>query len=83
MESYATPVLLDVFADSRGRFESLVGMLAGAEASTGTHAELEERLHADGMDLLRCLFQDHLRLRALRERRVDAVTGSDAVVRAR
>src|SRR5215469_5478695 len=83
MESYATPVLLDVFADSRGRFESLVGMLAGAEASTGTHAELEERLHADGMELLRCLFQDHLRLRALRERRVDAVTGSDGVVRTR
>ena len=83
MESYATALPLDVFADSRTRFESLVSMLSGAEARAGTHAELEERLHADGMELLRCLFQDHLRLRALQEQRLDAVTGSDGVPRTR
>jgi hypothetical protein len=83
MEAYASPVPLDVFADSRVGFESLVTMLCGAEAGASTHAELEERLHADGMELLRVLFQDHLCLRALQERRVDAVTGADGVVRTR
>jgi hypothetical protein len=91
MEACVTPAPLDVFADSRARFESLVAMLSGAEASTSTHGELEERLHAGGMELLRCLFQallrclfqDHLRLRALQEQRVDAVTGTDGVPRTR
>lgn len=83
MEAYATPAPLDVFADSRARFESLVAMLSGAEATASTHGELEERLNADGTELLRCLFQDHLRLRAVQEQRVDAVTGSDGVPRTR
>jgi hypothetical protein len=80
MEAYATPVPVDVFTDARTRFESLVAMLSGDEAAASTHGELEERLHVDGMELLRSSLQDHLRLRALRERRVDAVAGSDAVV---
>jgi hypothetical protein len=53
MEAYATPVSLDVFADSRARFESLVAMLSGAEAAADTHGDLEERLHAEGTELLR------------------------------
>ncbi|WP_423247582.1 ISKra4 family transposase [Streptomyces achmelvichensis] len=73
----------DVFADSRGRFESLVAMLSGAEAAASTHGDLEERLHTDGMVLLRGLLQDHLSLRAVQEQRVDAITGSDGVVRTR
>lgn len=83
MEAYVTPAPLDVFADSRARFDSLVAMLSGVEAAVSTHGELEERLHIDGMELLRGLLQDHLRLRALQEQRVDAVTGSDGVVRTR
>jgi hypothetical protein len=42
-----------------------------------THAQLEERLHADGLGLLRQLLQDSLDLRASREQRLDQVVDGD------
>jgi hypothetical protein len=59
----------------------MVGWL-GDEQTTGmTHAQVEERLHTDGLALLRQLFQDSLDLRARREQRVDEVTDADGYPR--
>jgi len=58
------------FAASRERFESLIDLLDGADAAGLSHAELEEHLDVHGRELLRCLLDDHLALRAVRERAV-------------
>ncbi|MGH9055824.1 MAG: ISKra4 family transposase [Acidimicrobiales bacterium] len=61
------------FTQADTLYGGLVGFLCGAEAGALTHEELETRLAADGRELLRQLFQDHLDLRASRERRTGAV----------
>jgi hypothetical protein len=71
----------DRFEPSRAAFEALVGFLDGADAAKLTHAELEERIRADGFEVLRLLFQDHLDLRAGREERLDEVVGADGITR--
>jgi hypothetical protein len=71
----------DAFASSRDLFEAILGMLEGEEAAQLSHGELEERLEAEGRSLLRRLLQDHLELRALREERLNRVTGADGVAR--
>jgi len=68
------------FDGSRATFESLVGLLEGDEAGGLSHSELEDRLEVEGRELLRQLFQDHLDLRADRERRA-AVVDADGVAR--
>ena len=47
------------------------------------HAELEVELDTRGRALMRRLLQDHLDLRAGRERRIDAVADTDGVARRR
>jgi hypothetical protein len=69
------------FAESRARFEALVGFLDSDAAAGLQHGELEDRLQADGRELLRCLAQDHLDLRALREQRIDEIADRDGVPR--
>lgn len=81
MEQYAPVGDVQGFEQSRARFESLVALLTGPEAGGWTHADLEEQVQVHGRELLRCLVQDHLDLRAVRERRVDEVVGSDGVAR--
>jgi hypothetical protein len=71
------------FADSRERFESLVGFLDGTDAAGLDHAGLEERIDRDGRELLRGLLDDHLALRALREQRLEHVVGDEGVARGR
>jgi hypothetical protein len=71
------------FTRSREFFESVVAELAGNQAATRTHSELEERLGEQGRELLRRLLQDHLDLRARQEERLPGVTGSDRVERSR
>lgn len=71
----------DGFAQSRARFEEVIGFLDGEGASALSHAELEERLATDGRELLRLLYQDHLDLRAQREPRLDKVIDADGVDR--
>ena len=61
------------FSRADAIYGSLVGFLFGEEAGALTHDELETRLAACGRDLLRQLFQDHLDLRACRERRAGPV----------
>jgi hypothetical protein len=55
----------------------MMDFLSGEQAAGMTHAELEERLHTDGMRLLCQLFQDSLDLRASREERHDEVADAD------
>ena len=71
------------FAFSREQFESLITFLDGTDAVGLSHAELEERLDRDGRELVRRLLDDHLALRALREQRLEQVTGDEGVVRTR
>ena len=71
------------FAASREQFESLLGFLDGTDAGGLSHAELEEHLDRDGRELLRCLLDDHLALRALREQRLEQVIGDEGTVRSR
>jgi hypothetical protein len=58
----------DAFARSRAAFDALVATLGSAEASGWAHDQLEDHLETGGRELLRLLFQDHLDLRAVRER---------------
>jgi hypothetical protein len=67
MTPYDTHATADPFAYSLSAFETLIRTLSGGDASTWTHAELEEHLEKAGRDLLRLLLQDHLDLRAARE----------------
>jgi len=71
----------DDFARSRARFEEMVGFLDGGGAAELAHGELEDRLETDGRELLRLLLQDHLDLRAQRERRLSGVVGADGITR--
>ena len=73
----------DAFAGSRGQFETLIGFLDGADAAGLSHAELEQHLDVHGRELLRCLLDDHLALRARREPRREQVTGDEGVIRSR
>jgi hypothetical protein len=73
--------IVEHFAASTSAFEALVGFFAGPDAASLTHAELEMRLKADGFEVLRCVLQDHLDLRAAREERLEGVVGADGVSR--
>jgi len=74
----ATSPDASAFGESRACFEDIVGWLAGAEAGSSAHGELEGDLDRQGRDLLRRLLQDHLDLRAQREERAE-VTDADGV----
>lgn len=76
-----SPDAADAFAAARGRFEEIVGWLGNGSAAGLEHAELETRLELEGRALLRVLLQDHLDLRAVRERRVDEVIDRVGVAR--
>jgi hypothetical protein len=60
----------------------LVDWLAGAQAGDLTHGQVEERIHAEGVPVLRQLLQDHLDLQASREQRLDEVIDVDGQARA-
>jgi hypothetical protein len=60
----------DAFNASRARFEQACSFLAGGEAGSLTHAELEQHLSVDAREVVRLLFQDHLDLRSAREQRL-------------
>lgn len=72
----------NAFAASRQRFEALCTVLDDDAAGCLEHSELEARLDSDGRELLRQLLQDHLDLRAERERRLPEVRDAGAVAHA-
>ncbi len=71
----------DGFTARRAMFEHVVGFLDGEAASGLSHADLEDRLNIEGRELLRLLYQDHLDLRAERERRQGPVIEAGGVSR--
>jgi len=75
------PATANPFAAAHAHFDRIVGRLSSTEMLTATHADLEDALHAEGMTLLRQLYQDHLDLRAQRERPRE-VRGADGALRA-
>src|SRR5881392_3384403 len=77
MQAYASETAEAAFAASSTRFDGLVAWLTGEQAAGMTHGELEERLHAEGLALLRQLLQDSLDLRAVREQRLVEVIDAD------
>lgn len=81
MQAYALETAQGAFATSQARFDTVVDWLAGSDAAGMTHGQLEERLHTDGLALLRQLLQDSLDLRAGREQRLRTVTDADGVGR--
>jgi hypothetical protein len=66
---------------SSERFGAVVSWLGGDQAAALDHGALEAELGTLGRDLLRQLFQDHLDLRASRERRIDEVAGLEGTRR--
>jgi len=75
---------LDGFERSRAGFEQVVADLAGPGLAAVTHGDLEDHLVRASRELIRCLLQDHLDLRAAREVRVPGgVTGPDGLTRPR
>lgn len=64
---------------SREGFEGIVGWLADRDVGALEHGEVESQLRARGLELLRCLFGDHLALRTVREERLDGVVDADGV----
>ncbi|HEV8556427.1 MAG TPA: ISKra4 family transposase [Actinophytocola sp.] len=74
MQAYASQSPNDAFTASRTRFATMVNWLGGEHAMAMTHGQLEERLHVDGLVLLRQMLQDSLDLHASRERRLQTVT---------
>ncbi len=69
------------FQPSRECFEDVLGWLEGPDAAVLDHAELEDQLDARGRELLRRMFQDHLSLRAVTERRLHGVRDAQAHAR--
>jgi hypothetical protein len=82
VQAYAFDAVGVAFTASQRRFTDLVGWLADEQAVAVTHAELEDRLHSDGLALLRQLLQDSLDLRAVRECRLGEVLDGGGGVRA-
>jgi hypothetical protein len=83
VEAYAMEPPAGAFSESRACFEAMVSWLDGEESAGLTHGELEQQLQADGRELLRQLFQDHLDLRAGREPTLAGVVDADQVPRGR
>jgi hypothetical protein len=71
----------DAFARSREQFDAMLGWLASAETDGLEHAELEDRLQAEGRELLRRMLEDKLDLRACHEARLDEVADAAGVPR--
>jgi len=69
----------DAFTQARKCFEEMLGWLEGSESAQLSHADLEGEIVRRGREAQRLAFQDHLDLRALRERRV-RVVDRDGVV---
>ena len=63
----------DAFTQARECFNEMLGWLEGNESAQLSHADLEDEIVRRGRETQRLAFQDHLDLRALRERRVRVV----------
>jgi hypothetical protein len=83
VQAYDVEAAGEAFDGSRARFERVVWLLEGPQAAQMTHAQLEQRLQVECRELMRQLQQDHLDLRAVRERRLAEVVDAEQVSRVR
>jgi hypothetical protein len=83
MPGYASAGGQAAFTASYTVFDGLVAWLGGDQSAGMTHAQVEERLHTEGLGLLRQLLQDSLDLRAVREQRLPGVIDVDGGRRGR
>jgi hypothetical protein len=74
---------LEEFAAAREQFSHLVSELQSDPVLGMERGEVEALISREGTELLGRLLQGHLGLRAVREPRREAVTGSDGVSRTR
>lgn len=65
------------FQEAIEKFKELRSSMASKETMELTHSEVEGLLATEGRELLRRLFQSHLELRGLQERRATRVVGRD------
>jgi hypothetical protein len=83
LETGPLAVAETAFAASRGLFEQVAADLTSPDTAALTHSGLEDLLTARMREVTRQLFQDHLDLRAVRERRADPVVDATGVERTR
>lgn len=69
------------FRVAQQKFDQLCQKLESTAVLSMTHSEVEQRIQAEGMQVLCQLFQDHLDLRTLREQKSEAVLDSDGIQR--
>ena len=82
MQTCAAGTRNTAFTASQTRFDTIVDWLSSPDATVMTHAQMEERLHTDCLELMTKLLQDSLDLRAGREQRLCEVYDSDGAARA-
>ncbi|MGI8653073.1 MAG: hypothetical protein ACR2I7_09790 [Geodermatophilaceae bacterium] len=73
------PADKQTFAQSQECFGETLGWLEGSDAAALSHGELEDQLDRRGRELLRRMYQDHLSLRGMTERRLEAVADAESL----
>jgi len=76
MSAETSPVEAD---EAAAQFDKIRSHLGAEDALVMEHSEVEAYLWAEGLELLRLLFQDHFDLRALKEVRLEAVVDAAGV----
>ena len=69
------------FAEAQLIFDAVQSQLSSAEAMTSTHEQIETLVEHEGSEILRCLLQAHLQLRADAEREREAPDAADGAAR--
>jgi hypothetical protein len=80
MQAQTAETANPAFAAARAHFDAIVTQLGSGPLLAASHAEVEDVLHRDGLELMRLLFQDHLTVRAAAEPDRQ-VTGADQMPR--
>ena len=81
MEAYNINDGLDEFSAARDHFKFLIDSLSSEEMASAEHGDVERVIKNEGFEILRKLLQGHLDLRAAGETTLEAVRGSDGVLR--
>lgn len=77
MEAYNIVEEANQFSMSKQKFELFIRRLSAEETCQLDHSELESLVDREGREILRQLYQDHLDLRTVQERKQESVQGSD------
>lgn len=80
-QAYTSVGGIEEFQAAREQFAKSMEHLQSAQALGQQHEEVEQWLWAEGMELLRRMFQAHLDYRALKEGKREGLKGEDRIVR--